>query len=265
MLARHLSSLRDPSGGALYDVSAKDRVVTPAGDDLDLERLAGGAFDQLWLFGVDNTGALTERDIGHIEIFQERGGGVFLTRDHQDLGSCLSRLGVSGRTQYFQTVNPETDETRRCCDDIETTTITWPNYHSGRNGDLQPVTVPEPAHPLMQKPSGGMISRLPAHPHEGAVGCPPDVSGVAKVVATGRSQTSGVVFNLCVAVEQPGLGRGVSDSSFHHLADYNWDPRMGCPSFVTELAGDEVIRDSHALDDVRAYVANIASWLAGRL
>jgi hypothetical protein len=68
-----------------------------------------------------------------------------------------------------------------------------------------------------------------------------------------------------VAVEEPGLGRAVSDSSFHHLADYNWDPRLGCPSFVDEPPGDGVLRTPHALDDTHAYVSNIADWLARRI
>jgi hypothetical protein len=46
--------------------------------------------------------------------------------------------------------------------------------------------------------------------------------------------------------------------------DYNWDPRLGCPSFVTEPVGDQVIQDPNALDDVHAYVENIASWLAAK-
>lgn len=265
MLSRHLAGLRGPTGAPLYDVSPRDRVETRTGHDSDLEALARGGFDQLWLFAVDNTGALTDGDIQHIRTFRSRGGGVFTTRDHQDLGSCLSKLDALGRTQCFQTVNPEADEVRRRCDDLETTTITWPNYHSGRNGDLQPVAAVDPAHPLVRTRSGGVIGWLPAHPHEGAVGVPPDLSAVARVVATGRSKTSGAVFGLCVAVAEPGMGRGVADSSFHHLADYNWDPRMGCPSFVNEPAGDEVTRNPHALDDVHAYVENIAAWLAGPL
>ncbi len=265
LLAAHLSSLSDPAGAPLYEVTARDRVETSDGDDADLAALARGDFDQLWLFGVDVTGALTAQDARHVEAFQAGGGGVFLTRDHQDLGACLATLGALGRTQHFQTANPEADEARRCVDDTDTPAITWPNYHSGRNGDLQPVTAVGPAHPLLRTSSGGVIARLPAHPHEGAVGAPPDLAGVARVVAVGHSRMSGAPFNLCVAVEPAGRGRGVSDSSFHHLADYNWDPRLGCPSFVTEAAGDQVIREPDALNDVHAYVENIAAWLAGRI
>ena len=114
----------------------------------------------------------------------------------------------------------------------------------------------------MRRPDGSAIERLPAHPHEGVVGAPPSLAGAARVVASGTSLVSGSRFNLCVAVEEAGKGRAVSDSSFHHFADYNWDPRLGCPSFVSEPAGEAVVRDPAALDDVACYVRNIAAWLA---
>ena len=56
-------------------------------------------------------------------------------------------------------------------------------------------------------------------------------------------------------------GRAVAHSSFHHFADYNWDPRLGCASFVTDPEGDQVLVDMHALDDIREYSANLARWL----
>ncbi len=258
-LVAHLAA----SGGG-FDVTARDRIIDAQGDDLDLRSAAEGAFDQVWLIAVDVTGALTARDIDHIAAFRARGGGLFLTRDHQDLGACLARLGAVGATQHFQSVNPEADEARRCCDDLEMPAITWPNYHSGANGDLQAIEVARPVHPIMRRASGDPIARLPAHPHEGAVGVPDGLGDAARLIACGRSATSGAVFGLCVAIEEPGQGRAVSDSSFHHLADFNWDPRLGCPSFVDEAPGDEVLRDPRALDDVHAYVSNIAAWLAGR-
>ena len=123
----------------------------------------------------------------------------------------------------------------------------------------------EPLHPILRRASGEPIRRLPAHPHEGAVGTPERLKDRARVIACGRSQRSGARFGLAVAVDEPGLGRAVSDSSFHHIADYNWDPRLGCPSFVTEPPGDEVLRDPAALDDVKTYVDNIAEWLSRRM
>ena len=49
------------------------------------------------------------------------------------------------------------------------------------------------------------------------------------------------------------LGRAVAESSFHHFADYNWDPSLGCPSFVTEPVGDGLQKNSRASADTRRY------------
>ena len=264
LLAEHLRSLRDASGNPLYEVVARNRAENPAGDDVDLAELGGGAYDQLWLIGTDVTGALTAGDVGHINRFRSQGGGTLLSRDHEDLGACVTRLGPVGATQYFHTANPDPDESHRCPDDRETPSISWPNFHSGRNGDLQSVSAVEPVHPLMRRASGESLRFLPAHPHEGSVGVPQTLGAVARVVAHGRSLTTGARFNLCVAIEEPGMGRAVSDASFHHFCDYNWDPRRGAPTFVTEPQGDGVLRGPESLDDTHRYVENIAAWLAGR-
>ena len=264
LLAARLRTLQDAHGQPRYEVFARNRVENAAGDDRDLAQAAAGAYAQLWLVATDTVGALTETDVENIARFRRAGGGILLTRDHQDLGACLAKLGALGASQYFQSVNPDPDPSRRCRDDQETPAISWPNFHSGANGDLQKVTVAEPVHALMKRPGGGIIQRLPAHPHEGAVGVPDSLGGSARVVAQGRSSTTGTAFNLCVAVEEAGQGRAVSDSSFHHFCDYNWDPRLGCPSFVNETPGFEVLSSPRALDDVHRYVENIAAWLSGQ-
>ena len=264
LLAAHLRTLRDARGELRYEVFARDRVENATGDDRDLALAATGAYAQVWLIAADPVGALTETDIENIKGFRRAGGGILLTRDHQDLGACLARLGALGATQYFQSVNPDPDTSRRCLDDRETPSISWPNFHSGANGDLQSVTPVGPVHALMKRPGDGVIQRLPAHPHEGAVGAPDSLGGSARVVAQARSITTGTAFNLCVAVDEAGHGRAVSDSSFHHFCDYNWDPGMGCPSFVDETPGFEVLTSPRALDDVHSYVENIAAWLSGR-
>jgi hypothetical protein len=264
LLAQHLRNLRGTNGDARYTVVAHDRIESADGDDRDLADAGRGAYAQLWLIATDTVGALTNTDVENIARFRRAGGGILLTRDHQDLGACLTKLGALGASQYFQSVNPDPDPSRRCCDDQETPSISWPNFHSGANGDLQTVTATEPIHALMRRPRGGVMHRLPAHPHEGAVGVPDALSGSARVIAQGRSATTGCAFNLCVAIEEPGQGRAVADSSFHLFCDYNWDPRLGCPSFVTEKPGSEVLASPGALDDTYAYVENIATWLSGR-
>lgn len=257
MLASHLASLTDAGGAPLYKVTARDRIEDAAGNDPDF---AAGEFDQLWIFAVDVTNAITEVDAAHINAARARGAGLFITRDHQDLGACLLRLGAIGATQHFQSGNPDPDDSRHCCDDLDTPDISWPNYHSGANGDLQRIEAVVPVHPVV----AGVVT-LPAHPHEGSVGVPPCLDGAARVIARGHSRISGTAFNLAVAIEEPGQGRVLSDSSFHHLCDYNWDPRAGCPSFVTEHPGDGILRDTRGLADAHRYVENAAGWLARRI
>jgi hypothetical protein len=120
-------------------------------------------------------------------------------------------------------------------------------------------------HPVLSDPTSptGAIRFLPSHPHEGAVSAPQ--IECARVIARGRrSKATGRPFNLSVAFESvEGKGRAIAESSFHHFADYNWDPRAGCPGFVDEPAGDGMLREPAAAASVRRYVRNVASWLAG--
>ena len=73
---------------------------------------------------------------GAIVRFRENGGGVLTARDHEHLGRCLLRLGSIGLVNDFhdESIDPAT-----MCDDQDTPTISWPNYHSGANGDYQPA------------------------------------------------------------------------------------------------------------------------------
>jgi len=102
---------------------------------------------------------------------------------------------------HFHASNPERDPERRARDDRETMQIDWPNYHSGRNGDWQRVQAAMPLHPILRREDGSAIEFLPAHPHEGAVSVPPGAEERARVLATGRSQTTGRHFNIAVAFE----------------------------------------------------------------
>ncbi len=269
MLRDYLSTLNDEEGRPLFEVTARDREN--AGDESDavLSRLDESDFDELWLFAVDTGSGLTKEDCEGITRFRQRGGGILSTRDHQDLGSSLCTLGGIGAAHFFHTKNPDPDESRQQVDDTATTNISWPNYHSGSNGDYQHIQPVEPAHELLGNPASpsGVIERFPAHPHEGAVGVPVGEQ-TARVVATGTSKTSGRPFNLIVAFERAEdrhgnrLGRAIAESSFHHLVDYNWDTDKGCPGFVEEPPGDGYKQDPHALEDIKRYVRNAALWLA---
>jgi len=92
----------------------------------------------------------------------------------------------------LHTQNPEPDESRTLRTMTHTKSISWPNYHSGRNGDYQKIKSTEPLHELLRSASSpsGTIEYFPAHPHEGAVGTPAGENG-ARVVATGLSKVTG--------------------------------------------------------------------------
>ncbi len=183
--------------------------------------------------------ALTTQDCNGIARFRAAGRGLLVTRDHMDLGSSLCHLAGVGKAHYFHSRNLDPDAARRAIDDPYTTNISWPNFHSGANGDFQQIEVVGAAHPVLVDAASptGAIRFLPSHPHEGGgVGAPADED--ARVIATGTSQVTGRHFNIAVAFE-PGANGGpaIAQSTFHHFADYNWDTRSGSPSFVTETPG----------------------------
>jgi hypothetical protein len=269
LLHEQLASLKDEQGVPLYKVTARNREVDGEGNDVLLSVLDQSDVDELWLFAVDVGDGLSPADCEGITRFHQRGGGIFATRDHNDLGSSLCTLGGVGRAHFFHSQHQDPDESRRVRDDMATMTISWPNNHSGANGDYQKVTASEPVHELLRKDGAGVIEYFPAHPHEGAVGVPEEESH-ARVIARGLSAASGREFNLVVAFEARQdshghrLGRAVAESSFHHLVDYNWDTSKGCPSFLSEPPGDEIKRDPSRLADIKTYVSNAARWLAPR-
>lgn len=265
LLRDYLVGLRDADGMPLFEVTARDRDPLGAPDSV-LSQLDRSTFDEMWLFAVDTGDGLSEEDCAAISRFRQRGGGLLVTRDHMDLGSSVCTLGGVGAAHFFHTKNPEPDSTRHRIDDTETRDILWPNYHSGANGDFQHIRISEPRHPLLTDPDApdGAVHCLPAHPHEGAVGKPAD-DPTARVIATGCSTVSGVAFNLAVAFEPSADGGpAVAQSTFHHFADYNWNPALGAPSFVSEPPGNALAHAPEAQRSIERYVRNLALWLAGR-
>ena len=265
MLRDYLAGLMGPEGAPLFLVTARDRAA-PGAPDPVLSTIDRSDFDELWLFAVDTGDGLHPQDCAAISRFRQKGRGLLVTRDHMDLGSSVCSLAGVGNAHFFHSTNPDPDETRRAVDDRDTPQILWPNYHSGANGDFQEITIVGPPHPVLHDPaaSEGLIHYLPAHPHEGAVGAPQGDAS-ARVIAKGRSKTTGRDFNLAVAFEpSKDGGPAIAQSTFHHFADYNWDPASGCPSFVTEMPGSGLAHSPEASRAIRQYVHNVALWLAGR-
>lgn len=260
-LAELLAAEVADDGRPLYEVTARDRDPLGA-PDAALSTLDHSDFDQLWLFAVDVGDGLTPEDCGAISRFRQAGGGLMVTRDHMDLGSSICTLGGVGAAHVFHTRNQHPDPAERACDDPYTTEISWPNYHSGANGDYQKITPVLPVHAVLSDPASptGAIRHLPAHPHEGGVLVPDGAD--ARVIATGTSKATGRPFNIAVAFEAgPSGGRAIAQSTFHHFADYNWDVRAGSPSFVDEPPGQGMVKNLQAMADTWRYVLNLAQWL----
>jgi hypothetical protein len=257
MLRDYLASLRAPDGSAHFNVTARDRDPVGAADSV-LSALDRSPYDQLWLFAVDTGNGLDDADRAGILRFRARGGGLMITRDHMDLGCSICTLGAVGEAHVFHTHNikgPAPDP-----DDRDTPYIQWPNFHSGANGDVQPVEAVLPVHPVMRE-----VTHLPAHPHEGAV-VAPESEPLARVIATGKSLSSGQRFNIAVAFERSATaGPAIAESTFHHFADYNWDARRGSPDFVTEKPVYTLPDAALPMASVHRYVRNVGLWLADRL
>jgi hypothetical protein len=264
-LRDYLAGETDVDGAPLFAVTARDRT-SPGAPDPVLSTLNRADYDELWLFAVDVGDGLDPLDCEAITRFREDGGGLMVARDHMDLGSSVCSLGGVGKAHIFHSKNRDPNPERHCIDDCETPAILWPNFHSGSNGDYQHIQAIDPPHSVLRFPdvSGGLIRFLPAHPHEGAVGAPPE-DPTARVIATGCSQTTGATFNIAVAFEPTAsAGAAIAQSTFHHFADYNWDTLMGAPSFVTEQPSDRITRHVEAMAATKRYVYNVAMWLAGR-
>lgn len=252
-----------------HDVAARNREPLEDGSDAVLSRLGTSGFDQLWLIAVDNGNGLAPADVRGIFRFREKGRGMLTARDHQDLGASLLNLGSIGSVNNFHSYNREHDRRRLMRDDRENRAISYPNYHSGRNGDYQRVIPMQPLHEVMRSPRSpsGVVEYFPAHPHEGALSVPRDMP-YARVIATSMSTESGRAFNLAVALEnEPSgnghpYGRAIALSTFHQLADFNWDPNASAPSFVTEQRGDGIAGDPHRMEVFKDYIRNLARWLS---
>ncbi len=265
LLRDAVAELKTTDGLPVAEVTARDREPDAAGEDPVLAGIDASDYDQLWLIAVDTGGdtGVTKAECAAIGRFRERGGAIFSTRDHQDLGASIRNLGGIGKAHFFHSAQADPDPDRNRRDDPYTTAIDYPNYHSGANGDVQQIAATEPVHPVLQR-GGASVGTLPAHPHEGGVGKPPD-DPTARVVVTGTSKATQRPFNIAVAFEPVnGNGAGWAESTFHHFCDYNWDVRAGCPSFVGEPPSDAIVKNPSLLDDTKAYVANLVAWLGRR-
>jgi hypothetical protein len=166
----------------LFEVTARDRDPLGAPDPV-LSALDRNQFDNVWLFAVDTGDGLTSEDCAGLSRYRRAGGGLMVARDHMDFGSSICAIADVGAAHHLHTRNIDPDALLER-DDPFTTQNSWPNFHSGANGDYQVIEPLGPVHPILTHPlsPSGAIRFLPSHPHEGGVSAPPGKS--ARVIAT---------------------------------------------------------------------------------
>jgi hypothetical protein len=242
-----------------HEVVMRDREPRSDGSDPVLSMLPESDFDQLWLIAVDTGNGLAPEDVRGILRFRDHGGGVLTARDHQNYGASLLNLGTIGTVNNFYKYNRVRHRRRPSRDD----------YHSGNHGDYQRIIPMEPVHELLRSPKSpsGVIEYFPANPHEGALSVPMDMP-YARVIATSMSTATGRSVNLAVAIDDEPPhnghrnGRAIALSTFHQLADMNWDPNIEGPPSVTEPRGSELRNEPAKLEIYKDYIRNIARWLS---
>jgi hypothetical protein len=163
-LARLLRELPDIDGKPRFEVSARDREPPGAPDSI-LSTLDRSDFDEMWLFAVDIGDGLTGDDCRGISKFRRSGRGLMITRDHMDLGSSICTLDGVGAAHHFHSKNVDPAALLQR-DDPHSLGISWPNFHSGANGDYQRIEVAQPIHPVLCNPwsPSGAIRFLPSLP-----------------------------------------------------------------------------------------------------
>lgn len=238
-----------------HEIVMRDRQPGADGNDPVLSSLDASDFDQLWLIATDTGNGLGPADVRGILLFRDRGGGILTARDHQDFGVSLLNLGSIGFVNKFARYNRERDRGR--------------HYNSGNNGDFQRIIPLEPVHEVLrsEKSPSGVIEYFPAHPHEGVLAVPRDMP-YARVIAASISRVSGQSINLAVAIENEPTnnghrnGRAIALSTFHHLADMNWDADASGPPRVSGHRGTQLLEEPAKLDVYKDYIRNVAHWLS---
>lgn len=225
-----------------HDIVARNREPGADGSDPVLSALDDSQFDELWLFAADRGNGLAPADVRGILRFRERGGGMFTSRDRENVGVSLLNLGSVGLVNHFRTYNRQLR--RRASRRV---------FKRLAESDGYERIVPlEPVHELLRthRSPSGVIEYFPTAAHEAAISVPP-YAPFARVIAVSGSGMPGASANVAIAFEDERCsdgrtcGRAVATSCLHHFAD-------------AHLSGD---RDEPS-EMFKDFARNIARWLA---
>jgi hypothetical protein len=235
-----ISLLRDEG----HEVIARNREPGGDGSDPVLASLDSSAFDELWLFAADSGNGLAPADVRGILRFRERGGGIFTSRDNENVGASLLNLGSVGLVNHFRSYNRQLRPRRRHAF----------RYRAGTQEPYQRIVPLEPVHELLRSrhSQSGVIEYFLASEHEAAISVPP-YTPFARVIAVSSNGAAEAAANVAIAIDNErcydgrACGRAVATSCLHQFADEQWNGN-----------GDA------ASEDFKEFARNIARWLAER-
>ena len=242
-------------------------------------------FDQVWLFGIDNSAAgnLTPAELTAFEVYMNAGGGLFATGDHGNLGKslCGSIIRVKDMRLWDNT-DPANDLNEVSMTGMRRNDTNRPgigqtvsNQFNNQSDAIPQNIAPRVfsagmPHALLSisttKRASGIIDIMPDHPHEGE--CRQEsiftVNGQnirSQLIATsfvlagsttnggvsGKTPTLAHCFpSIHVFDGRPAnVGRVVVDSTWHHFVNIN-------------LGGFT----NSDFDVIQQYYMNIAKWIA---
>lgn len=245
-------------------------------------------FDQVWLFGINSVGAISNKEVKAIEAYMDSGGGLFATGDHGSLGKAM--CGGIKRVQemrYWDNTDPNNDlnevsmrgERRNDTNQPQPGQATSSSFNNQSDGIPQTIAVRTFAnghpHPLLSIPTSmrpsGLIDIMPDHPHEGE--CKPETAFTynGHTIPTQIISFSFVKGGNTAILKDPtiphsfpgisvwdgrksGAGRIVVDSTWHHFVNINLN---GAGSPYQGL-------DNATFDVIQRYYMNIARWMSRR-
>lgn len=251
-------------------------------------------YEEIWIFSISTiSGDVSPGELAAIETFMNRGGGMFATGDHADLGAgvCENIPRVKSMRYWRSSAGaPPVSGGQR----IDTNV---PNPAAGPDFDLQSDAIAQRIypvwqgvydadylpHPVLEMPDGRVVTHLPDHPHEGKCRVPatldPDeypggigpeiiawgVSGGAGFSASKTSITPPELFPILCAYDghEADVGRVVVDSTWHHWLNINLN---GTGSGALAGAATNGLYDSGGNPtpeylEIQRYFQNLAAWL----
>lgn len=274
--------LNDPN---ISDPNKQLSVQTLTGFKFDGPGVNLEKFDQIWLFGIQPSGAISLGEVNAINKYMDRGGGLFATGDHGYLGNAM--CGAIQRVKdmrHWASTDPDNqlDQVSMRGRYRNDTNKPSPGQVSSTQFNNQSDNIPQVIFPVLSsngKPHPllsisktvvptGIISIMPDHPHEGECkpvttfdGIPTQMVALSMVSAgntaspSNKAATIPHAFNSIAVWDgyQVKKGRIVVDSTWHHFVNINLNGISSNPPYNGLSNSDLAV--------VKQYYKNISKWM----